>query len=69
MQKICGTVKMCFFLKQDPDPGSGFKILICRIRIRPKMDRIRNPADPDLLQNGLNKYPTRVQDCSKLMLV
>ena len=23
--------------------GSGFKILICRIRIRPKMDRIRNP--------------------------
>jgi len=20
MQKICGTGKMCFFLKQDPDP-------------------------------------------------
>ena len=37
---------VCFFLKQDPDPGSGsaFKILIFRIRIRPKMDRIRNPA-------------------------
>ena len=43
MQKICGTGKLCFFKKQDPDPGSGFKILICRIRIRPKMDRIRNP--------------------------
>ena len=26
----------------DPDPV--FKILICWIRIRPKMDRIRNPA-------------------------
>ena len=25
---------------RDPDP---VKILICRIRIRPKMDRIRNP--------------------------
>ena len=33
-----------FFKKQDPDPGSGFKILIFRIRIWPKMDRIRNPA-------------------------
>ena len=37
-----------FFKKQDLDPGSGsvFKILICRIRIRirPKMDRIRNPG-------------------------
>jgi hypothetical protein len=33
------------FLKQDQDLGSGFgfKILISRIRIRPKMDRIRNP--------------------------
>jgi len=41
MQKICGTGKMCFFM-QDPDPGSGFKILICRIRIGPKMDLIRN---------------------------
>ena len=30
--------------KKKRDPGSGFKILICRIRIRPKMDRIRNPA-------------------------
>jgi len=29
---------------RDPDPGSGFKILICRIRIRPKMDRIHNPG-------------------------
>ena len=27
--------------KKKQDPGSGFKILI--IRIRPKMDRIRNP--------------------------
>ena len=36
--------KNVFFLKQDPDPGSGFNILICRIRIRPKMDRIRNLA-------------------------
>ena len=35
---------MCFFLKQDPGSGSGFKILICRIQIRPKNDRIRNPA-------------------------
>ena len=42
MQKICGTGKMCFFFKAGS--GSGFKILICRIRIRPKMDRIRNPA-------------------------
>ena len=32
-----------FYLKQDPDPGSRFKILICSIRIRPKMDQIRNP--------------------------
>ena len=46
MQKICGTGKMCFNLKQDSDPGSSFKILICRIRIRirPKMDRIWNPG-------------------------
>ena len=36
--------KNVVFLKQDPDPGSGFKILIWRIRIRPKMDRIRNPG-------------------------
>ena len=28
--------------QQDPDPVS--KILICWIRIRPKMDRIRNPG-------------------------
>ena len=36
---------MCVFQKnriQDQDPV--FKILICRIRIRPKMDPIRNPA-------------------------
>ena len=42
-KKYAGQEK-CFFLKQDPDPGSGFKILICRVRIRPKMYRIRNPA-------------------------
>ena len=38
--------KNVYFLKQDLDPGSGsgYKILICRIQIRPKMDRIRNPA-------------------------
>jgi len=36
-----------FLLKQDPDPGSGFNILICRIRIRPKMDRFHNP-DQDI---------------------
>ena len=29
--------------------GSGFKILICWIRIRPKMDRIRNPVTTSLL--------------------
>jgi len=39
--------RKCFFfkLKQDPDPG--FKILICRFWIRPKMGRIRNP-DQDI---------------------
>jgi len=44
-KKYAGQEKCGFFLKQDPDTdaGSGFKILICRIRIRPKMDRIRNP--------------------------
>ena len=46
--------KNVFFLKQDPDPGSGFKILICRIRIRPKMDRIRNPACVPVPLNPLN---------------
>ena len=32
--------------KQDPDPDQNpvFKILIFRIRIRPKTDRIRNPC-------------------------
>ena len=40
-KKYAGQEKL-FFLKQDP--GSGFKILICRIRIRPKMDRIRIPG-------------------------
>jgi hypothetical protein len=34
--------KNVFFFKAGS--GSGFKIPICRIRIRPKMDRIRNPA-------------------------
>ena len=36
--------KNVFFLSRIRirDTGSGFKILICRIR--PKMDRIRNPA-------------------------
>ena len=34
--------KNVLFFKQDP--GSGFKILIGRIRIRPKMDRICNPV-------------------------
>ena len=33
---------MWVFLKQDPDPGSGFKILICRI----KMDPAENGPDP-----------------------
>ena len=28
----------------DPEPDLVFKILICWIRIRPKMDRIRNPG-------------------------
>jgi len=41
MQKICGTGKMRVF---KAGSGSGFKILICRIRIRQKMDRIRNPG-------------------------
>ena len=51
---------MLCFLKQDPDPGSGsaFKILICRIRIRPKMDRIRNPA---YIRGLLTKLGARVQ--------
>ena len=29
---------------RDPEPDPVFKILICWIRIRPKMDRIRNPG-------------------------
>ena len=41
---------MCFFKKQDSDLGSGFKILICRIRIRsrirPKMDWRALPTCP-----------------------
>jgi len=28
----------------NPEPDLVLKILICRIRIRPNMDRIRNPA-------------------------
>ena len=39
---------MCVFKKQDPEPDLVFKILICRIWIRPKMDRIRNPATTNL---------------------
>ena len=30
--------------QKDPDPDPVLKILICWIRIRPKVDRIRNPA-------------------------
>jgi len=54
---------MWFFLKQDPDPGSGsaFKILICRIWIRPKMGRIRNPAaNKCLLVPTLSVQPSSV---------
>jgi len=36
--------KNVLFLKHDPDLGFGYKNLICRIRIWPKMDRIHNPA-------------------------
>jgi len=34
--------RKCFFLKLKQDPDPGFKILICRFWIRPKMGRIRN---------------------------
>jgi len=44
-KKYAGQEK-CFFLKAGSGSGAAFKILICRIRIRirPKMDRIRNHA-------------------------
>ena len=41
-KNYAGQEKMCVFKNQDPD--LVFNILICRIRIRKKMDRIRNPA-------------------------
>ena len=60
MQKICGTGKMCFF-KAGSGSGSAFKILICRIRIRPKMDRIRNP-DSKALELGKEKLKMQSWD-------
>ena len=45
----------CVFFKAGS--GSGFKILICRIRIWPKMDRIPNPDSKGSGSNGIRIFP------------
>ena len=57
MQKYAGQEKYAFFKAGSGSGISGFKILICRIRIRPKMDRIRNPVcNIPHLQVGIQIY-------------